>query len=128
MVDSSCAYSSVTRLSESRVSRLRYRHGWYDCTMNRSNERPLDLELPLNGGRITQGVVRIGETVRRPANLSSPFVASLLDHLEHTEYSGAPHYFGQDDKGRDIFSFIPGKSRLSSDVLRTIRLPRQVGL
>ncbi|MCX4632928.1 hypothetical protein [Streptomyces sp. NBC_01443] len=38
-----------------------------------------DEVVPLTGGRITHGVVCIGDTVRIPASAASPFVASLLD-------------------------------------------------
>lgn len=39
-----------------------------------------EVEVPLRGGRVTTGVVRVGDTVRRPATDASPFVADLL-HL-----------------------------------------------
>jgi hypothetical protein len=68
----------------------------------------MNQEVPLAGGRITPGVVRIGETVRRPVTSSSAFVAQLLTHLESTGFTGAPRYRGVDDKGRDTFTFIPG--------------------
>ncbi|MGC3860229.1 hypothetical protein ACPSM1_08585 [Micromonospora chersina] len=40
-----------------------------------------DAEQPLAGGRLTAGVVRVGDTVRRPASPASGFVARLLAHL-----------------------------------------------
>jgi Ser/Thr protein kinase RdoA (MazF antagonist) len=61
----------------------------------------------LTGGRISTGVVRIGETVRRPACASSGFMASLLGLLEDRGFAGAPRYLGQGD-GADLLSFIPG--------------------
>lgn len=67
-----------------------------------------DEAVPLTGGRITNGVVRIGDTVRRPASAASPFVASLLDLLESRGFTGAPRYLGQDQEGRDTFSYLPG--------------------
>jgi Ser/Thr protein kinase RdoA (MazF antagonist) len=63
--------------------------------------------VPLTGGRIATGVVRLGETVRRPVCASSGFMASLLDLLERQGFTGAPRYLGQDD-GADLLSFIPG--------------------
>ena len=39
-------------------------------------------EIPLAGGDVTEGVVRIGDTVRRPAGPHSPLVHALLRHLE----------------------------------------------
>ncbi|OAH14608.1 aminoglycoside phosphotransferase family protein [Streptomyces jeddahensis] len=64
--------------------------------------------VPLRGGRITCGVVRIGDTVRRPASAASPFVAALLRLLERRGFSGAPRYLGRDQAGRDTFSYVPG--------------------
>ncbi|MGW6208933.1 phosphotransferase family protein [Streptomyces sp. NPDC055089] len=68
----------------------------------------MDRELPLPGGRITPGVVRVGDTVRRPPSSSSAFVAALLTHLEGVGFAGAPHYLGTDKSGRDSFSYLPG--------------------
>jgi Ser/Thr protein kinase RdoA (MazF antagonist) len=64
--------------------------------------------LPLTGGRITQGIVRIGDTVRRPASPASPFVAELLALLTARGFTGAPRYLGRDEAGRDILSYLPG--------------------
>ncbi|MER5382317.1 phosphotransferase [Streptomyces sp. NPDC002688] len=63
---------------------------------------------PRRGGRITRGVVRIGDAVRRPASAGSPFVASLLDLLESRGFTEAPRYLGRDQTGRDTFSCVPG--------------------
>lgn len=65
-------------------------------------------EIPLSGGRITPGVVRVGNTVRRPASAASGFVAELLDHLQQRGFNGAPRRFGRDAAGRDVFSYLPG--------------------
>ena len=54
------------------------------------------------------GVVRVGDTVRRPAKASSAFVAELLGHLQERGFTGAPRYLGLDDSGRDTFSYLPG--------------------
>ncbi|MBA4864335.1 aminoglycoside phosphotransferase family protein [Streptomyces sp. PSKA54] len=64
--------------------------------------------VPLRGGRITPGVVRIGDTVRRPASAASPFVAAVLGLLERRGFTGAPRYLGRDQTGRDMFSYVPG--------------------
>jgi Ser/Thr protein kinase RdoA (MazF antagonist) len=63
--------------------------------------------IALTGGRIATGVVRLGETVRRPICASSGFMASLLDLLERQGFTGAPKYLGQEG-GADLLSFIPG--------------------
>ncbi|MEU6351604.1 phosphotransferase [Streptomyces sp. NPDC047072] len=77
-----------------------------------SGDTPADagaaVEVPLTGGRLTHGVVQVGETVRRPVSASSPFVAQLLRHLEQHGFAGAPRYLGVDEAGRDIFSYLPG--------------------
>ena len=65
-------------------------------------------EILLSGGRITDGVVRVANTVRRPGSTASPFVRSLLNHLETKGCSVAPHYLGTDEQGRDILTYISG--------------------
>ena len=65
-------------------------------------------EIALQAGRITRGVVRAGDTVRRPAKASSPFVAELLQHLQERGCAWAPRYLGQDRSGRDVLSFLAG--------------------
>lgn len=64
--------------------------------------------MPLSGGRITPDVVRVGNTVRRPASASSPFVAELLRHLQLQGFTGAPRHLGFDAAGREILSYLPG--------------------
>ncbi|MFE6888138.1 phosphotransferase family protein [Streptomyces sp. NPDC057694] len=68
----------------------------------------MDNEVPLLGGRITTGVVRVGNTVRRPATASSPFVAELLHRLRRQGFDGAPRHLGFDMAGREILSYLPG--------------------
>lgn len=66
-------------------------------------------ETALPGGRMTDGVVRVGNTVRRPATSNSGFVARVLKFLASQGFEGAPRYLGQDERGRDTFSFIDGE-------------------
>jgi hypothetical protein len=47
-------------------------------------------EIPLTGGRLTAGVVRVGDSVRRPMGLHSSFVHILLKRLEAVRFVGAP--------------------------------------
>ena len=65
-------------------------------------------EIELAGGRITPGVVRIGDTVRRPRNQRSDWINRLLTRLEDLGYQHTPRFRGIDDQGRDILTFIPG--------------------
>jgi hypothetical protein len=53
-------------------------------------------ESPLRGGRSTAGVVRNGDTVRRPVRARAPFEHELLRHLETRGFSGAPRFLGVD--------------------------------
>ncbi|MEY9956764.1 phosphotransferase family protein [Streptacidiphilus sp. MAP5-52] len=68
---------------------------------------PSGEEIALTGGRITRGLVRIGDRVNRPTTAASPFVADLLRLFERQAFRGAPRYLGQSD-GMDILTFIPG--------------------
>lgn len=65
-------------------------------------------EIELPSGRMTRGVVRVGDTVRRPATSASGFVAELLTLLARSDCAWAPRYLGRDAQRRDILSFIPG--------------------
>jgi Phosphotransferase enzyme family len=68
----------------------------------------VDSEIPLSGGRVTHGVVRVGATVRRPVQANSSFVRSLLIELHDSGFEAAPRYLGTDESGREVFSFLPG--------------------
>ena len=65
-------------------------------------------EIPLLGGRVTEGVVRVGNTVRRPRGGNAEFAEQLLLHLEHSGFAGAPRFLGVDDRGRQTLSSIEG--------------------
>jgi Ser/Thr protein kinase RdoA (MazF antagonist) len=66
-------------------------------------------EQPLAGGFDgAHPVVRVGDTVRRPARQSSEAVRALLTHLERVGFTGAPRLLGIDEQGRDIVSFVDG--------------------
>jgi hypothetical protein len=66
-------------------------------------------EIPLAGGDVTEGVVRVGNTVRRPVGPHSPLVHALLAHLESVGFSGAPRFLGIDGSGREVLSYIDGE-------------------
>jgi len=68
----------------------------------------MEQEIALAGGRSTEGVVRVGGTVRRPLKARAPFVHELLRHLEARGFSGAPRFLGIDSEGRETLSFLPG--------------------
>jgi hypothetical protein len=67
-------------------------------------------EIPLGGGAMTSGVVRIGDTVRRPAPDGGSLMREVLLHLERVGFDGAPRWRGVDDQGRDILTWIDGET------------------
>jgi hypothetical protein len=67
-----------------------------------------ELEIPLAGGDVTEGVVRVGGTVRRPRGPWSDSVAAYLLHLEQVGFDDAPRYLGVDAQGRDVLDFVDG--------------------
>ena len=62
----------------------------------------------LTGDGVTQGIVRIGDTVRRPLRPFSLTVQAYLAHLRDVGFAGAPLPFGVDEQGREVLSFVPG--------------------
>ncbi|MGN6799653.1 MAG: phosphotransferase [Gaiellaceae bacterium] len=67
-------------------------------------------EVPLDGGRSTDGVVRIGDTVRRPPQHATRLMRDVLVHLEHVRFAASPRWLGFDEKGRDVLTFIEGET------------------
>jgi hypothetical protein len=68
----------------------------------------VEQELPLTGGRSTPGIVRAGNTVRRPLKPDSDRTHRLLTYLENRGFDGAPRFLGVDARRRAILSFIDG--------------------
>ncbi|WP_035850365.1 phosphotransferase [Cryptosporangium arvum] len=66
-------------------------------------------EVPL-GGRVTAGVVRVGDTVRRPAGPWTDAVDALLRHLEQVGFRGAPRPLGRDERNRQVLEYVPGET------------------
>jgi hypothetical protein len=67
------------------------------------------VEIPLPGGDVTEGVVRVGDTVRRPLGPHSPLVHALLTHLQSVGFEGAPRFLGIDRAGREVLSYVEGE-------------------
>ena len=66
-------------------------------------------EIPLEGGVAHPGaVVRVGDTVRRPAGPHTAAVHALLRHVRAAGFDGAPEALGTDDRGREVLSYLPG--------------------
>ena len=66
-------------------------------------------EIPLTGGRITEGVVRRGKYICRPVCANGGFVHKVLCFLEEKGIAAAPRFHGIDDHGREILDFIEGE-------------------
>jgi len=70
----------------------------------------MNVEVPLSGGRMTQGVVRKGNYVLRPCCSNSVFVHEVLKWLEKKNVFAAPRFIGLSDDGREIISYLSGIS------------------
>ncbi|WP_251153199.1 phosphotransferase [Cellulosimicrobium sp. Marseille-Q4280] len=68
-----------------------------------------EVEVPLLGGDVSDGLVRRGDTVRRPRGPHSPAVEAYLLHLERVGFERAPRFLGVDDDGREVVTFLPGE-------------------
>ncbi|MGO4804560.1 phosphotransferase [Arthrobacter sp. 2MCAF15] len=67
-----------------------------------------DVEI-MPAGDVTDGVVRVGGTIRRPHQPQSLAVAEYLDWLEDAGFEGSPRFLGRDAQGRDVLTFVPGR-------------------
>ena len=66
-------------------------------------------EIPLLGGDVTEGLVRVGDTVRRPPGERAELVRDVLLHLESVGFEGAPRFLGVDSAGRQVLSYVEGE-------------------
>ncbi len=64
-------------------------------------------EIPLSGN-VTSGVVRVGDTIRRPAGPWTDTVDAVLHHLHDVGFTEAPRPLGRDDQGRQVLEFVLG--------------------
>ena len=69
---------------------------------------PEATEIPLVGGDMTDGVVRVGRTVRRPVGPHTSAVHAVLRHLEAVGFEGAPRVLGIDARNREVLTYLPG--------------------
>jgi hypothetical protein len=81
-----------------------FAHRWAAASLVAMKET----ETPLPGGRVTAGVVQVGETVRRPMMADRSRSQALLRHLEARGFDATPRFLGIDGEGREILSFLPG--------------------
>ena len=84
-----------------RGTQWRGGHQWLGCCGVSEGEL-------LTGDGVTAGIVRIGDTVRRPLRPFSLTVQAYLAHLRDAGFTGAPLPLGVDEQGREVLSFVPG--------------------
>jgi Ser/Thr protein kinase RdoA (MazF antagonist) len=65
-------------------------------------------EIALAGGQCTPGVVRVGDTVRRPLKPGWEFRHALLRHLEDRGFDMSPRLLGIDQQRREILGYLDG--------------------
>ncbi|GAA2458575.1 phosphotransferase [Agromyces soli] len=68
----------------------------------------------LAGGNMGE-VLRIGDTVRRPAGEWTPAVQRLLALLRESGVVGIPEPLGLDERGREMLSFVEGENLAAAD-------------
>ena len=66
------------------------------------------------GGTMNQ-VVKIGDTVRRQIK-GNPMLHSYLQYLDKAGMTGVPRFLGIDEQGREILTYVPGKTAESDDL------------
>lgn len=59
-------------------------------------------------GNATAGVVRVGDTVRRPVGPWTSAVDAVLKHLVTVGFTGAPRPMGRDVQGRQVLEYVHG--------------------
>ncbi|MGO1198821.1 MAG: phosphotransferase [Dermabacteraceae bacterium] len=73
-------------------------------------------EQPLEGGNATDGVVRVGETVRKPWGPATPAVHELMRTVAAAGID-VPAPQGHDEQGRQILEYVPGALAMDSPAL-----------
>ncbi|MFZ0323597.1 MAG: phosphotransferase [Actinomycetes bacterium] len=87
-----------------------------------------DVEEPLVSEGVTPGIVRVGDTVRRPVRPFTATVQEFLSALHARGFHDAPEPLGYDDQGREVLTFVAGdvprepipKEYLGTDVLSSL--------
>lgn len=63
----------------------------------------------LEGGNVTEGVVKVGDTVRRPSGPWTPFVHLYMCHVRDQGFRGVPWSLGTDEEDRHVVEWIEGE-------------------
>jgi hypothetical protein len=83
--------------------RLAVALAWHNAAMTEPEEQVLA------GGNVADVVVRVGDTVRKPAGPQTPDVEAFLSYLNDNRFAGAPRTLGRDERGRHVLEYIPGE-------------------
>jgi hypothetical protein len=83
-----------------------------------------ELEERLFGGNVADLVVRIGDTVRKPATSATSSVEAFLEHLYQSGFKGSPRSLGRDEQGRHVLEYIPGETIARPELLSEVELVR----
>jgi Ser/Thr protein kinase RdoA (MazF antagonist) len=83
-------------------------------------------EIPLAGGNTTTGVVRVGDTVRRPAGPQTPAVHAFLTHLRAAGFVEAPRPLGLDEQGREVLEYVEGSPAFPEPVAELGEIGRMI--
>lgn len=76
----------------------------------------MEPEIPLAGGNASAGVMRVGDTVRKPWTPHSPGVLALMGTLRDRGVD-LPAPLGQDEQGRMVTEYVPGALAMDSPPL-----------
>ncbi|WP_026550782.1 phosphotransferase [Arthrobacter sp. Br18] len=85
----------------------------------------MDVEENLAGGNVSEGVVRIGSTVRKPWTDTTPNVFEFMTFVREAGVD-VPAVIGRDEQGRQVTEFVPGRLALNAGPLSHTEL-RRVG-
>ncbi|WAA66079.1 phosphotransferase [Microbacterium oxydans] len=83
----------------------------------------MDHEEALSGGNASESVVKIGGTVRKAWTESTPSVVGFLEFVRSRGVD-APAPRGQDERGRQIIEFVPGRLAIDAEPLSPVELHR----
>ena len=80
------------------------------------------VEQSLTGGNTTDGIVRVGQSVRRPTGPWTRGVHALLAHLGEHGFGGAPRVHGIDERGREILDYRIGGTHYSAPLYWALQI------
>jgi len=78
-------------------------------------------EIPLSGGNSNDGIVRIGNTVRRTMTPERHSVHRVLSFLHSRGFEACPQFLGIDEQGRETLTYLEGNCSINPDFSRSER-------